>query len=82
MLAAISAFERDLLRERQQEGIEKAKAEGVYKGRKPTARAKSQQVLELVAQGVSKVDVAKRTGISVPSVYRIIAAATPSSTTT
>ncbi|WP_130471050.1 recombinase family protein [Candidatus Magnetaquicoccus inordinatus] len=82
MLAAISAFERDLLKERQQEGIEKAKREGVYKGRKPTARAKSQLVLELVAQGVSKVDAAKRTGISVPSVYRILGAATQSSSTT
>ncbi|MBF0097887.1 MAG: recombinase family protein [Magnetococcales bacterium] len=82
MLGAISAFERDLLRERQQEGIERAKREGVYKGRKPTARAKSQQVLELVSQGVSKVDVAKRTGISVPSVYRIITSATQTSTTT
>src|ERR1019366_6431568 len=40
MLAAIAEFERGLLLERQREGVAKAKADGKYKGRKPTARAK------------------------------------------
>ena len=39
MLGSIAQFERELMLERQREGIAKAKAEGKYKGRKPTARA-------------------------------------------
>ncbi|MFP3632530.1 recombinase family protein, partial [Burkholderia sp. SIMBA_045] len=37
MLAGVAEFERDIMLERQREGIAKAKAEGKYKGRKPTA---------------------------------------------
>ena len=40
MLGAIATFERDLMLERQREGIAKAAAEGKYKGRAPTARAR------------------------------------------
>jgi DNA invertase Pin-like site-specific DNA recombinase len=40
MLGAIAQFERELMLERQREGVAKAKAEGKYKGRAPTARAK------------------------------------------
>ena len=40
MLGSIAQFERELMLERQREGIAKAKAEGKYKGRKPTARAR------------------------------------------
>jgi DNA invertase Pin-like site-specific DNA recombinase len=36
MLGAFAEFEADLRRERQREGIDKAKANGIYKGRKPT----------------------------------------------
>ena len=39
LLASISQFEREVMLERQREGVAKAKAEGKYKGRKPTARA-------------------------------------------
>ena len=38
MLGAIAQFERELMLERQREGVAKAKAEGKYKGRAPTAR--------------------------------------------
>jgi DNA invertase Pin-like site-specific DNA recombinase len=41
MFSAFAEFERDLMKERQKEGIAKAKAERKYKGRKPTARAKA-----------------------------------------
>jgi len=40
VIGAIARFERELMLERQQEGVAKAKAEGKYKGRKPTDRAK------------------------------------------
>lgn len=73
MIASIAEFERDIMLERQREGIAKAKAEGKYQGRQPTARAKSAEVLELRDQGVKPVQIAERLGISKRSVYRIIA---------
>ena len=72
MLGAIASFEREMMLERQAEGIAHAKARGRYKGRKPTARAKSKQVLELLDQGMTKQAVADQIGIGVASVYRII----------
>ena len=75
VLGAIAAFEREMMLERQREGIARAKAEGRYKGRKPTARAKADQVRELAAQGVTKVEIAKRLGMHRASVYRALASA-------
>jgi DNA invertase Pin-like site-specific DNA recombinase len=53
--------------------IAKAKAEGKYKGRKPTARAKSREVLELRSKGVKATAIAEELGIGRASVYRILA---------
>jgi DNA invertase Pin-like site-specific DNA recombinase len=75
VLGAIAEFERQLMLERQREGIAAAKADGKYKGRKPTARAKGEIVRKLAAEGVSKVEIARRLGIGEASVYRILAAA-------
>lgn len=75
MLGAVAEFERGLMLERQREGIAKAKAEGAYKGRKPTARAKSAEVLTMQAQGVPVVDIARRLGIGTASAFRILRAA-------
>jgi DNA invertase Pin-like site-specific DNA recombinase len=75
MLAAVAEFERGLMLERQREGIAKAKAEGAYKGRQPTARAKAADVLRLAAEGVTREKIAAQTGIGVASVYRILAQA-------
>ncbi|WP_447835561.1 recombinase family protein [Aeromonas salmonicida] len=72
MIGAIATFERELMLERQAEGIELAKRRGVYKGRKPTAMAKGDEVLALVAKGLSRTEIAKRTGISISSVQRIL----------
>jgi DNA invertase Pin-like site-specific DNA recombinase len=57
--------------ERQREGIAKAKAEGKYKGRKPTARAKGSEVKRLTLEGVGPTAIAKQLGISRASVYRL-----------
>jgi DNA invertase Pin-like site-specific DNA recombinase len=73
MLAAVAEFERGLMLERQREGIAKAKAEGAYKGRKPTARAKAADVRRLAAEGVTRQQIAAQLGIGVASVYRILA---------
>lgn len=76
MVGAIAQFEREIMLERQREGIAKAKAEGKYKGRAPTARAKAEDVLTLLKDGVGATEVARKLGIGRASVYRIIEAAT------
>ena len=60
--------------QRQREGIAKAKTEGRYRGRKPTARAKADDVRRLAAEGVSKVEIARRLGMHRASVYRALEA--------
>ena len=52
LIGAIATFERQLLLERQAEGIALAKQKGKYKGRKPTAMAKTDQVKRLVSEGL------------------------------
>ncbi|HBQ3052912.1 TPA: helix-turn-helix domain-containing protein, partial [Klebsiella pneumoniae] len=54
------------------EGIARAKARGAYKGRKPTAQAKAQQVIELTLAGLTREAVADQLGIGRASVYRIL----------
>jgi len=72
MIGAIATFERELMLERQAEGIELAKRRGVYKGRKPTAMLKGDEVQALAGRGVAKAEIARRMGISVSSVQRIL----------
>jgi len=72
MLGAIATFEREMMLERQAEVIAKAKADGRYKGRKATARAKSKEILELAASGITKQAIADQLGIGVASVYRVL----------
>lgn len=71
MLAVFAEFETALRRERQMEGIAKAKEKGVYKGRKPSVPV--DQVRELKAEGVSPTDIARRLKIGRGSVYRALA---------
>lgn len=75
ILAAVAAWEREIMLERQREGIAKAKAEGAYKGRTPTAQRQSEAVLAFDAEGLTRKETAERLGMSEASVYRIIAAA-------
>ena len=72
LLGAITDFERQVVRERQAMGIAKAKQAGRYKGRKPTAMAKTDEVLALNAQGLTRQKIADQLGIGVASVYRIL----------
>ena len=73
VIGAIAEFERELMLERQKEGIEKAKQKGKYKGRKPTARAKAKQVMKMLDNGYKKTQIAEELNIGLASVYRIIA---------
>lgn len=70
MLGVFAEFETNLRRERQLEGIAKAKAEGVYKGRPASIDAAKVQALK--AEGVGATDIAKRLGIGRASVYRLL----------
>jgi len=70
MLGVFAEFETNLRRERQLEGIAKAKAAGVYKGRPPSIEAS--RVRELKAQGMRPVEIAKALKIGRASVYRVL----------
>jgi DNA invertase Pin-like site-specific DNA recombinase len=74
VLGAIGQFERDVMLERQREGVQRAKREGKYKGRAPTARAKSADIVKLAGEGVKREDIAKWLNVGVASVYRALAA--------
>ena len=71
MLGVFAEFETNLRRERQMEGIAKAKAAGVYKGRKPEIDADEVRRLRDV-EGLGATDIAKRLGIGRASVYRVL----------
>ena len=71
LMVSVAQFEREMMLERQREGIAKAKREGKYRGRKPTARAKADDVRKLLAGGMSAANVANQLGIGRASVYRI-----------
>lgn len=70
ILGAVAEFETDIRKERQREGIERAKAAGVYKGRKRTIDV--EQVRSLRDQGLGATDIAAKLGIARASVYRAL----------
>lgn len=70
MLRVFAEFETNLRRERQMEGIAKAKKDGVYSGRKASIPA--DQVCAMAAEGVAPSVIAKRLGVSRASVHRIL----------
>lgn len=73
IMGGVAEFERDIMLERQREGIAKAKSEGRYKGRKPTAGAKAAEVQKMLSEGATVAQVVKLLGISRASVYRLAA---------
>ena len=72
VMSGIAEFEREMMLERQREGIAKAKAENRYKGRKPTARAKADEIKELKSHGASMGTIATQLGIGKASVHRVL----------
>lgn len=73
MFAAMAQFEREIMLERQREGIAKAKAEGKYKGRKPTVRNRAKEIRELKEKGMGATEIAKELNVGRASVYRALA---------
>ncbi len=76
MFAAMAQFEREVMLQRQREGIAAAKAEGKYKGRKPTAREKTAEVKKLHDGGMGATEIARTLGIGRASVYRVLSETT------
>ena len=73
ILALIAEFENDIRRERQQDGINKAKAEGVRFGPKPLLTLEVvQKIKELRADGETVPEIMRRTKLSKASVYRAL----------
>ena len=64
VVSSVAQFEREMMLERQREGIAKAKAEGKYKERKPTARAKADMVKLALDQRISKAQICRDLDIS------------------
>lgn len=73
VLGSVAQFEREMMLERQREGIAKAKAEGKYQGRKVTATKPANfiTVADRLGRGDSPAEVARDLGISRSSLYRI-----------
>lgn len=70
ILGAVAEFETEIRKERQRDGIAKAKAAGVYKGRRATIS--TDRVRELHAGGMRPVDIARELKIGRASVYRLL----------
>ena len=69
-MGVIVQWEREIMLERQKIGITKAKSEGKYKGRVPTARKLEKEIQRLHLEGFKPSVIAKELNIGVASVYR------------
>ena len=74
MMVSVAQFEREMMKERQVEGIKRAQAEGKYKGRVPKAMRQADNVKALVAAGVDKLKIQEQLGMSKASYYRCLKA--------
>jgi DNA invertase Pin-like site-specific DNA recombinase len=72
LLGSVAEFERSMMLERQREGVAKAKAEGKYKGRVPTAIRQTDRVVAMAVQGSTSAQIVDALGISRTSVWRIM----------
>ena len=73
LFAAIAQFEREVMLERQKVGIAKAKADGKYKGRKPTATEVKNKILEKAhTTKLTRQQIADEVGCGIATVYRIL----------
>jgi DNA invertase Pin-like site-specific DNA recombinase len=75
IFAGFAQFEREMMLERQREGIAKAQAEGRYKGRPKSASLLASEARQMVAGGKTVTEAAKALGIARASVYRALEAA-------
>jgi DNA invertase Pin-like site-specific DNA recombinase len=74
IFSGVAQWERESMLERQREGIAKARVEGKYRGRAPTARAKASEAVAMFKAGMSKAAIAEQLGIGRASVLRAVRA--------
>ena len=74
IFAGFAQFEREMMLERQAEGIAKARAEGRYKGRPKSASLLASEARQMVTGGKTVTETAKALGIARASVYRALEA--------
>jgi DNA invertase Pin-like site-specific DNA recombinase len=72
ILGGVATWEREIMLERQREGIAKAKGEGKYKGRAPTVAKQADQIRAMVSAGEKPAHVARKLKVSRSSVYRML----------
>lgn len=72
ILAGVATWEREIMLERQREGIAKAKAAGKYKGRTPTVMRQAERIREMRAAGMGPAQIARSLGVARSSVYRAL----------
>ena len=72
MMVSVAQFEREMMKERQVEGIRRAQAEGKYKGRVPKAMNQADKVKALVAAGVDRLKIQEQLAMSKASYYRCL----------
>ena len=78
VLGAVAQFERDLIRERQREGIALAKQRGAYRGRKISlSDERAAELLRRVQAGEKKTALAREFGISRETLYQSLRRITP-----
>jgi DNA invertase Pin-like site-specific DNA recombinase len=73
VLGGVAQFEREIMLERQREGIAKARSDKKYKGRKPLSLERRENVIKMSGEGITRSSIAKQLGIGEASVYRILA---------
>jgi DNA invertase Pin-like site-specific DNA recombinase len=73
VIGAVGQFEREMMLERQREGIAQAKRDGRYKGRTPTVLRQAAEIMRLKGAGVTPTEIAMKLGIGRASVYRVLA---------
>ena len=73
VIAGVAQMERRIMLERQAIGIEAAKAQGKYAGRKPKVREQAQKIARLANEGLSKREIAEKIGCSIRSVFAVLA---------
>jgi putative DNA-invertase from lambdoid prophage Rac len=72
MLGVFGEFERNVLRDRVRAGMEQARSKGKVLGRPTTARNMVGEIQQLLAEGISKKEIAKRLGVGRASIYRVL----------
>jgi DNA invertase Pin-like site-specific DNA recombinase len=73
VIGAVGQFEREMMLERQREGIAQARRDGRYKGRAPTVQRRAAEIIRLRDAGVTPTEIASKMGIGRASVYRVLA---------